>query len=411
MKTLYIFVILLLTSFTSFAQNHKRIKIKKGAWISHLSLSDSDVLPFEMKISKKRGDYTFTVINGDEQIILNTPEQKGDSLIVRFPFFNSALRFTMDNKKCLTGHWYNYNKGADYKIPLSARKRRASRFISTHKADSYIDVNGRWQVEFEPNTNSSYPAVGVFKQKETNTVSGTFLTETGDYRYLAGNTTKDSLYLSCFDGSHAFLFKAKKDGEKLSGKFFSGNHWQSEWVASPNPNFELTNPDSLTYLVDEKPLTFSLKDLEGNQFTFPNGDYKNKVTIIQIMGSWCPNCLDETQYYKTLYDKYHDSGLEIISIGYETGASFDDHANNLKRLQEKLDLNFKFIVGGSAQKNLASEHFNMLNEVVSFPTSIFIGRDGMIKRVHTGFNGPGTGVYYTDYIQKTNALVESLLAK
>lgn len=411
MKTLFLFIFIICTSFASFSQKQKRIKLKKGAWISHLNLSDTDVLPFDMRISKNRGEYTFTVINGDEQIILNSPERVGDSLIVRFPFFNSALRFSVDNKKCVTGYWYNYNKGVDYKIPFSARKRKSTRFISTNNVESYININGRWEVEFEPNTSSAYPAVGVFKQKDNNTVSGTFLTETGDYRYLAGNTTKDSLYLSCFDGSHAFLFKASKDGDQLNGKFFSGNHWKSEWQAKPNDRFELTNPDSLTYLVNSDEFTFTLKDLEGNDFTFPNENYKNKVTIIQIMGSWCPNCLDETQYYKTLYEKYHQHGLEIVSIGYETGNNFEDHAENLRRLQEKLELQFHFLVGGSAQKNLASEHFSMLNEVISFPTSIFIGRDGSVKRVHTGFNGPGTGSYYTDYIQKTNSLIESLLAK
>ena len=83
--------------------------------------------------------------------------------------------------------------------------------------------------------------------------------------------------------------------------------------------------------------------------------------------------------------------------------------SNINRLKEKLDLEFTFLVGGSASKGLASEHFKVLNEIISFPTSIFIGKDGEVKRVHTGFNGPGTGTYYREYVEKTNALIESLL--
>lgn len=411
MKTNFILVFLLVISFSGFTQSEKRVKLKKGSWISHLNISESDKLPFEMSIKKQKGTYFFTAINGEEQIALNAPVSSGDSLIVRFPFFNSFLCFKVNNKKSISGYWHNLNKGANYKIPFSSyRSKRNSRFDHINKQDNTAQVDGRWAVTFEPNSDASYPAVGIFKQQK-DVVTGTFLTETGDYRYLSGNTTKDSLYLSCFDGSHAFLFKAKSEKDSLKGQFFSGNHWSCDWEAKQNSNAKIEDPDKLTYLVEDKDLVINLKDIEGNDFSFPNARYKNKVTIIQIMGTWCPNCLDETHYYKELYNKYHDKGLEIISVAYETGNSFEDYASNIKTLKEKLDLDFTFVVGGAASKNLASQHFEMLNEVISFPTSIFIGRDGKVHRVHTGFNGPGTGVYYTEYIQKTNALIESLLAK
>ena len=240
-------------------------------------------------------------------------------------------------------------------------------------------------------------------------MNGTFLTETGDYRFLAGVVSDDSLYLSCFDGSHAFLFKALLN-DTLSGKFFSGKHWQSEWTAERNETFELKSPDELTYIVDDQPVEFSLKDLKGNDYNFPNDQLKGKVVIIQIMGTWCPNCLDETIFYTELYETYHEDGLEIISIGYENGDEFTDYVANIQRLKEKLDLDFTFLVGGRANKVLASEQFSMLNEIISFPTSIYVDRHGMVKRIHTGFNGPGTGVYYQEYVESTYSLIESLLA-
>ena len=237
------------------------------------------------------------------------------------------------------------------------------------------------------------------------------MTETGDYRFLEGNIVGDSLFLSCFDGSHAFLFKAGINDEELTGKFFSGTHWSSEWEGIRNEDAELQSPEELTYVVDDKEVQFNLKDMEGKDFSFPNENYEGKVTIIQIMGTWCPNCLDETKYYKELYDTYHSDGLEIISIAYETGNDVEDYIESVTRLRNKLSLNFTFLIGGAANKNLASEHFSMLNKIISFPTSIFIGRDGQVKRVHTGFNGPGTGEYYTEYVRNTNSLIENLLAQ
>ena len=119
--------------------------------------------------------------------------------------------------------------------------------------------------------------------------------------------------------------------------------------------------------------------------------------------------MDETRYYKKLYENYHDQGLEIISIGYEIGDGFEEFSKKIKLLQERLNLPFTFLVGGAAKKDLASKQFSMLNEVISFPTSIFIGKDGSVKRVHTGFNGPGTGSYYIEYEKQTNKLIEELL--
>ena len=411
MKTNFILVFFLVFSFSCFSQTGKRIKVKKGSWNSQLMLNESDNLPFEMTIKKKKGNYIFTVINGEEQIVLNKTERSGDSVVVRFPFFNSFLRFKINDKKNISGYWHNLNKGPNYKIPFqSYRAGKVERFNHIKRGGEALKAEGHWSVTFEPNTDGAFPAVGMFKQSG-NKVTGTFLTETGDYRYLSGNATPDSLYLSCFDGSHAFLFKAQGNNDSLEGQFFSGSHWDCGWQATRNSNASIADPEKLTYIKDDKAFGFSLKDLNGESFTFPNADYANKVTVIQIMGTWCPNCLDETQYYKELYSKYHEQGLEIISVAYETGKGFSDYVANIERLKAKLSLDFTFLVGGAASKNLASEHFEMLNEVISFPTSIFIGRDGKVHRVHTGFNGPGTGVYYTEYVERTNALIESLLAR
>lgn len=402
---------LLLVSFITTAQNGPRIKLRKGNWIAELALNESDKLPFNFIISKSKGKYSFVVENGEEMISLNDPIRKGDSLYVRFPFFNSELVFVATSKKSIGGYWVNYNKGVGYRVPFSSKKQKSPRFSLASKETPAQNVQGRWEVAFGVNSTSTYPAVGLFEQGETkNIVSGTFLTETGDYRFLEGNIVNDSLHLSCFDGSHAFLFKAQINDKSMEGTFFSGSHWTSSWVAKRNESFELKSPDELTYVVNNEKVVFELTTLNGTPYSFPNDLTKNKVVIIQIMGTWCPNCLDETKYYKELYSNYHNQGLEIISIGYEVGNSFEERAASVQRVADKLSLNFTFLVGGPAKKGLASEHFHMLNQIISFPTTIYIGRDGEVKRVHTGFNGPGTGGYYDEFIENTNSLIETLLA-
>lgn len=410
MKVAFILFFLILSS-SSISQNAGRFRLKKGTWVAELKLNDNDVLPFNMLVKKNGKSFDFSVVNGEEIIPLDSSTVINDSIHLVFPYFNSELVFHIDTKKSISGYWQNFNKEDKYKIAFTSQRKKTTRFSNAKKKTDEVNINGRWEVEFEPNTTSSYPAVGIFEQKEgSSSVTGTFLTETGDYRFLAGNSIGDSVFLSCFDGSHAFLFKALNINGQLKGAFLSGSHWQSKWEAKPNETIELTNPDDLTYLEDSTTFHFDLKDLEGSLFSFPNPETDNKVVIIQLMGTWCPNCLDETVFYKALYDKYHDQGLEIISIGYEIGDTFEEHSACINRLKDKLGLDYTFLVGGNARKDLASEHFYMLNKVISFPTSIYIGRDGKVKRIHTGFNGPGTGNYYSKYVKATNALIESLLA-
>jgi thiol-disulfide isomerase/thioredoxin len=173
----------------------------------------------------------------------------------------------------------------------------------------------------------------------------------------------------------------------------------------------MRDPDSLTYLIKNDPITFKFKNLDGDYYTFPNPSDSNKVIIIQIMGTWCPNCMDESRYFKTLYEKYHSQGLEIISVCYESGNDEKQQLERIKTLQQRLNVSFTYLLGGSANKGLASQHFNMLNQIISFPTAIFIGKDGSVKKVHTGFNGPGTGKYYEEYTVETDSLIRSLLAE
>lgn len=393
------------------AQHKTKKALKSGQWTGSLQLNDSVSLPFEVFLKQEnKGQPEITIFNGEERIVLKNKLTRKDSIIVTFPVFDSELHLTINSKKVLKGYWLNLNKKGNYTIPCTLTYGYSSRFKHIPNNLTVNHFPERWKSVFEPGEEGEYPAVGLFKTKG-NELNGTFLTETGDYRFLAGNLTTDSLYVSCFDGSHAFLFTAQRTKDHLDGQFYSGKHWHSRWIADADPNFELRNPDSITFLVNKEAFHFELNDLNGDNFSFPNKQFENKVTVIQIMGTWCPNCMDETRYLKTLYKEYHPKGLEIISIGYEVGDTQQEHIQKIKTLQDRLDLNFTFLVGGSANKNLASTHFSMLNQIVSFPTMILLDRMGNVRLIHTGFNGPGTGDYYKEFDLNFKKLLDELISE
>ncbi len=387
----------------------KEPHFKTGLWHGELELNSEDKLPFQLDISKEDKQYVFTIKNAEERIRLSEYRLSGDTLIIDFPAFHSSIFLTEFGRKSAQGYWRNYNKSGDYRIPLNLSYGDQPRFGREPQECLSVNYAGNWKTTFDPGTSDSSMAIGIFEQQGTS-LTGTFRTETGDYRFLEGNAYGTEFLLSCFDGSHAFLLKATYRNDSLLGTFYSGTHYKGTWNAVRDSLFTLRDPDSITY-VENTGLHFEALDMQGDVYRFPEMAPKGKVVIIQIMGTWCPNCMDEVRYYQQLYAKYHDQGLEIITVAYEVGETFEDFKAKIDLLQARYNLPFTFLIGGKPNKSNASKQFSDLNEVISFPTSVFIGRDGTVKRVHTGFNGPGTGSYYEEYVQKTNALIEELLAE
>lgn len=400
----YALALCLLTSFISSTFSQK-LSLNLGEYSAYLQLTNTTQLPVHLTVERIEKRTILVIHNAEERIELVNGINSGDTIIIAFPNFDSELRFVTLRKKEIRGYWLNYNKGVHYKIPFNASFNPKPR----KREEANVNITGNWETYFSPDTKDSEQALGIFQQKN-NLVTGTFRTETGDYRFLEGYVESNRFYLAAFDGSHAFLISGTVNNNIATGFFYSGKHYQTTFKATLNPNFELRNPDSLTTLTNTHiPFAFTLKDLTGQNYSYPNIQLKGKVVIVQIMGTWCPNCMDETNYYRELYDKYHTKGLEIISIAYETSDKYEDQVKQVQKLIDRKALNFIFLIGGKASKNVASEQFAMLNQIMSFPTSIFIGRDGEIKRIHTGFNGPATGESYTEYVAKTNALIETLL--
>lgn len=377
-------------------------QIAIGKWDAALHLDANTNLPLRLEVKKGANEYEFTILNADEKIALKNVSQKGDTFTLQFPDFNSFLKFKISKKK-FEGYWINYNRGNNYQIPFSAQLAENKKQSKNNR-----DFNGKWKTVFDVNTPDSSLSIGIFQQKNDK-VTGTFLTETGDYGFLEGEVKGNKMYLSCLDGSHAFLFTGELIDGKITGKFHSGTHYVGNFVAYKDENFELQNPDKITFLTSNEALKFEMKDLNGDAYLYPNEQTKDKVVIIQIMGTWCPNCLDETNFLKKMYEKYHDQGLEVIAIGYETPNTFEGQVKKIQLLKDRHELDFQFLVGGKADKQLVSKQFWMLNSISSFPTSIFIDREGNIQKIHTGFNGPGTGEIYNTFVKETDAFILKLL--
>ena len=379
---------------------------KAGPWVIQLHIGEHD-LPIEVTHSAEAGKSLWTFHNAEEQIEVDEVSLSGDSLFIRMPVFDSEFRGKVLSETRIKGQWYNYSR-KDYSIPFDA----------TYGAwecpsGKVADFDGKWQVSFGKDTADLTPAVGVFEQSSS-TVQGTFLTETGDFRYLQGCVVGDKMTLSTFDGAHAFLFTADITGDQvLAGTFYSGKHWNEPFTAFKNDTATLRDPEALTYLnPGYDKFDFSFPAPDSQIVSLADEQFQGKVVLVQIMGSWCPNCLDESKLYAEWHKKYQAKGLEIVGLAFERTPTFAKAARNISRLQERLGTPYPILIASTSNnKQEAAKKLPMLNHVMSYPTSIFIDRSGAVRKIHTGFYGPGTGSYYTDFVTETEAFLEGLLGE
>ena len=254
-----------------------------------------------------------------------------------------------------------------------------------------MDISGKWQVKFEVGTEDEYPAIGDFIQKG-NDVTGTFMTETGDYRYLQGTIQEDRIYLSTFDAAHAFLFEAKiQEDNSLIGSFRSGKHYSSIWSATKTDTPDLGDAFELTTSqIGDETFEFTFEGLDGNDVSLSDEQFKDKIKLVKITGTWCPNCKDESLFLMDYLKNNPSEDIEVIEVGFEKYKDKEKSKEILKRYKEKMNLPFTVLYGGYANKTATSEKFPQISRVLSYPTLIFVDQQNKIRHIHTGFAGPAT---------------------
>jgi thiol-disulfide isomerase/thioredoxin len=398
------FFVILFFSFGIYGQTDPYQLMQPGKWLGQLAMNDRLFIPFSMEISSQKTKLLIEIVNGDERIPLQLIAEK-DSIIGRFPELDAYLKFKPSEEgNEIRGYWLNLNKKVQVKIPFNAWLDKT--LIELRPRTS--DINGKWKAIFSPNSKEPETTVGVFNQT-AGIVNGTFMTETGDYRFLAGTVGLGDFTMSTFNGSWAFLFEGKVLNDSIYGKFYSGPNYQTEWIAVRDSNASLRDPSKLTFVDKAADFEFSkIKTLKGKLFDYKKVS-KDKVVIYQIMGTWCPNCIDEIRYFKELHKKYHDQGLEIVALAYEVGTNEKSQIKRLKAFKKRLSIPYSVVLAGTSSKEVASAQFPMLNGIMSFPTSVVVGKNSKIEYIHTGFSGPATGEIYEKYVKEMDVLIETLL--
>ncbi|RYC69480.1 peroxiredoxin family protein [Spirosoma sordidisoli] len=369
--------------------------------------TSSGAIPFNFEVQvKNNAAVTVYLLNANEREELTGTHAEGDSIVIPIPLYDASLRFKRSGQ-LLTGI---YRAGQGRPIPVTAAYGRSDRFEKG--AAPTVSLTGKWEIGIQRNPNDPNDVnqtVGVFTQTGSR-VTGTILTTTGDYRYLDGQVTGNEFRLSAFSGSSPSVFQGtiQPDGS-LTGTF---RYIRGTIPVTGKKNDGAKLPDlySLTQL---KPgynqLAFTFPDLTGKPVSLTDAKYKDKVVVVTILGSWCPNCIDEAAFLAPWYKANRQRGVEIIGLAFERKNDLAFARTALSRLINRFDVQYDILFAGLADKKAASDALPALNRVLAFPTTIILDRQGKVAQIHTGYTGPATGSYYDAYVAEFNQTIDKLL--
>jgi len=364
-------------------------------------------VPFNFEVKNDNGKIQFTVRNADELIAITEVERMGDSLLAKFPTFTSELVMAINDS--LSGYYYPKGTKDGRRYKFFAIKGETDRF-PWFEEHPKINVDGRWWFIENPGTADSTGMVAELKQ-DGSRVIGTILSTTGDYRYLEGKVAGNMFYFSKCDGAQSIIVRGEiTDSTTMENGLISGSpRWVSAWRAMRDDKAQLPEAESLVWVrKGYSTFEFAGTDLNGNRVTSNDEYFKGKVLAVLAGGSWCPNCLDEGRFYKTMYEKYRNKGFEVVSLCFED-KTFEAAQPKIKRFAQSIGADYTFLYVAPRGREQRDSVLYALEGQMAYPTSMILDRNGKIRRVETGFSGPGTGEHYQKFARETEELIVKLL--
>jgi thiol-disulfide isomerase/thioredoxin len=376
-----------------------------GKWIGTADYNNQKV-PFRLDISGD-GDHVqgalVNGVNGKEKSVSTSGSYSDGHLVLHFDYYANAIDAKVKDG-VLTGTFAGHSKS----IPLTAQLNGTLPASSPHPPR----IDGSWEIAVKSPKGESAWELHV-KQSGAD-VNAVIQRIDGDTGNLYGEWRDGQFVVTHFtaDGPSYAALRPQPDGTLQVTTF---SHGVAQDHAARRPQAAraagLSGPDdprTHTTLKDpRRPLAFSANNLSGKPVSSTDKEFKGKVVIVSIGGSWCPNCHDEAPFLEELYRKYHDRGLDIVELSFEEESQLANPVR-LRAFIQRYGITYQVLLAGTPEQ--LNDKLPQAKGLDSWPTTFFIGRDGLVKAIHTGYSGPATGTGNADLRKEENALVLRLLS-
>jgi thiol-disulfide isomerase/thioredoxin len=376
-----------------------------GVWDGTVKYDDYKI-PFPIEFSQRGSDISASFFNGEDRVTSTDGRVDGNLVTINFDQYATRLNATLSDG-ILRGTYGGVRYGF-HEFEAQAHRDAPA---STSKAP---DIAGVWDLPNE--SPKGEHAWRLIIRQDGPAVSAAILRVDGDTGALTGKFGEGKFVLNHFDGARAAILEItpKPDGTldvDLKGFHSPAKHFVAVRIAEARAKGlpEPTDPDNHTRIKNpNEPFTFSFPDLNGKLVSNTDPQFRDKVVIVNITGSWCPNCHDEAPFLADLYRRYHTRGLEIVALDFEETEQRKDPAR-LKAFIKKYDIQYTYLIAGEpAELQAKIPQAETLN---SWPTTFFLGRDGRVRAIHAGFAAPASGEFNLALKKEVTDRVEQLLSE
>jgi thiol-disulfide isomerase/thioredoxin len=398
-----------------------------GDWGASLNNSTDDV-HFGLVITKEKSGISAYVVDGPEHFPFTSAKIENGTLTLRFEQYDGTLVARLQDGNLIGEYYRPYGKAIihyPFRATPDVLVPNPNYDIRTARPSGTKNLEGEWLYQLtDPKGKTGESGVAVFRFVPS-WITATLIPVSGDSGLLSGGsykwrsrrgTASGAFSLTRFDGIHVMLLKGElqPDGS-LKGTFESGKTGRYTFSATrkeaAKKEDQPEDPFALTKVKDpSEPFQFSAPDPRtGKPVAASDPEFKNKVVIVDIMGTWCPNCHDEEPLLVELYNRYHKEGLEIVGLAYEYT---DDAARNARQIEifrKKYDVPYPILIAGTTDDGQVQKTLPQLVNFGAFPTTIFIGRDGRVSKIHAGYTGPATGERFPAVQKELDQIVRDLV--
>jgi thiol-disulfide isomerase/thioredoxin len=394
-----------------------------GVWKGFATVGEAQQVPITIRVAGRGTSLDVDFLNGPAGHPDATPASSatfnGTHLIASFEYFARTLDATLADGK-LVGTYGPARPTGKSPSPISFEATRGSADTDPASAPNAPDISGAWEIATNSSKGESAWEFRADPPSADSPVIKTVIQRIdGDTGGLWGTWNGTSYLLGHFNAAGPALYSVtpQADGTLLVRSLLANPHApaNADLVARRPAEARKENLPAPTDPTQEstvrdpnEPLAFSFPDLAGKVVSNTDSQFRGKVVIVAIGGSWCPNCHDEATFLVSLYKKFHSQGLEIVNLDFERGDP-DTDTPRLKAFIAHYGIPYPVLTAGTTDQ-LAEKIPQGVN-LNCWPTSFFIGRDGLVKETHAGFAGPGNTAGHAALEQDVTALVEKLLAE
>ncbi|MCX6133478.1 MAG: TlpA disulfide reductase family protein [Ignavibacteriales bacterium] len=382
---------------------------ERAVWKGTVSLADKKQLPFVVYLDLTPPAPSGYFLNGTEQTPIPEIHHAGDSLTFVFSEYGAAMQSVWKGGK-LTGTFLRFRKDT-VSNPFEASPSTAPEATTKAKAPSDIPLVGKYQVFMKNREGIDSGSVATFWSRG-DSVFGTFIAADGDLGLMCGKQEGNSVQLGRFSGWQGQLMELTRTQNQWSGTLYYRMPPATSFTLVPRPtaSLDVRSARQTTMKDSRKPFAFTGTTVLGDTVTNLDTRYKGKVVLIDIMGTWCHNCMDASPLLQKLFTEFNGQGLEVVGLSFELTGDFNAARKNLLLYEERYGITFPVLYCGSLDNaNVEARTRSQLNNFFAYPTTLFVDRNGVVQQIHEGFKGPGTGEEYQNEVNLYYETVQKLL--